>query len=285
VKTRLNRRSRTFGLALALHVVSQTSPNSVFCFCAYIVVILTFSQQTQQTQQTQAHITMEGIHWSCVSRNETILVEAGEDNLDGQVTKIAQEVMRKKPTPGWEFHRPLRSPLHGVKFHVYEKDDSCNLLTIWTFCCVYDKSSIQLDQAQSFLEKIVALTQIQREEEYRWRHDDTPLAAQESFAPILLQRMEEVSYMGRMAMVNEKVDGVKMQMANNIDLILERGEKLEDLNEEATRLEDLARAFKKSAKKLKRIQMWQNAKHGLVVGTVVTAGVTVLVVPPLVALL
>jgi uncharacterized protein YfaT (DUF1175 family) len=230
---------------------------------------------------------MEGIQWSCVSRNETILVEAGEDNFNGQVTKIAQEVMRKKPTPGWEFHRPLRSPLGGVKFHVYEKDESCttsSALIIWTFSCVYDKSSIQLDQAQSFLEKIVALTQIQREEEYRWRHGDT-LAAQESFAPILLQRMEEVGYMGRMAMVNEKVDTVKMHMANNIDLILERGERLEDLNEEATRLQDLARSFKKSAKKLKRIQMWQNAKHGLVVGTAVTAGVAVLVIPPLVALL
>lgn len=225
---------------------------------------------------------MEGIHWSCVSRNETILVEAGEDNFDGQVTKIAQELMKKKPTPGWEFHCPLRSPLRGVKFHVYEKDETGSL-RIWAFSCVYDKT-VQRDQAQSFLEKIVALTQIQREEEYRWHHGDT-LAAQESFAPILLQRMEEVSYMGRMAMVNEKVDSVKQVMANNIDLILERGEKLEDLNEEATRWEELASSFKKNARKLRRIQMWQNAKHGLVLGTAVTCGVAVLVVPPLIALL
>jgi hypothetical protein len=156
---------------------------------------------------------------------------------------------------------------------------------IWTFCCVYDRAVVQLDQAQSFLEKMVTLTQYLREDDYRvWRHGGT-LAAQESFAPILLQRMDEVGYMGRVAMVNDRVDSCKLHMANNIDLILDRGEKLQDLDREATRLEEMARSFQKGAKKLKRVQMWQNAKHGLVVGTVVTAAVAVVVVPPLVALL
>jgi tetrahydromethanopterin S-methyltransferase subunit B len=74
-------------------------------------------------------------------------------------------------------------------------------------------------------------------------------------------------------------------MGRNIDLILERGEKLEDLNEQATRLEEMSMSFKKGAKKLRRVQMWQNAKYGLVVGTAVTGVVAVIVIPPLVALL
>jgi len=227
--------------------------------------------------------TMKGILWSCVSRNDTILVEAGEDNFDGQVTRAAQELLKKRPTPGYEYFSPFRSPLKGIKFHVYEKQESSPEFIIWSFACVYD-DTVKKDQAQSFLEKICGLTQIQREEEYRWRHGDT-LAAQECFAPILLQRMEEVTYYGRCAMVNDKVNSVKEQMGRNIDLILERGEKLEDLNEEATRLEEMSRGFRKSAKKLKRVQMWQNAKYGLVVGTAVTGAVAVIVVPPLVALL
>ena len=225
---------------------------------------------------------MEGIQWACISRDSTILAEAGEDTFDGQVTRIALQLQQKKATPGWEFCQPFRSPVRGIKFHIYEKTASGKFL-VWSFSCVYDKT-IEKDQAQSFLEKLVTLTEIPREQEYIWRQGDT-LAAQESFAPILLQRMEEVGYMGRMAMVNDKVDGVKQHMANNIDLILERGEKLEDLNEEATRLEDLTRQFKKSAKKVKRIQMWQNARYGVLMGTAVTAGVAVVVVPTLIALL
>lgn len=226
--------------------------------------------------------TMQGIQWSCVTRNDIILVEAGEDNYDGQVTRIAQELLKKRPTPGYEYYSPFRSPLKGIKFHVYERLDDGTFL-IWSFCCVYD-STVKKDQAQSFLEKICGLTQIQREEEERWRVGDT-LAAQECFAEVLLQRMEEVTYRGRAAMVHEQVNSVKEQMGKNIDAILERGEKLEDLQEEATRLEEMSRSFKKGATKLRRVQMWQNAKYGLVVGTAVTTGIAVIVVPPLVALL
>lgn len=237
----------------------------------------------------------EGILWSCITRNSTILVEAGEDNFDGQVTKLAQAILAKKPTPGYEYASQFRSPLKAIKFHVYERSDESlmqssftknrnDCFIIWAFSCVYDSRVVQKDQAQSFLEKICGLTQIQRDEEYRWRQGDQ-LAAQECFAEVLLQRMEEVTYMGRAAMVNDQINSVKEQMGKNIDLILERGEKLEDLQQEANRLEEMSRSFKKGAKKLRRVQMWQNAKYGLVVGSAVTAGVAVIVVPPLVALL
>lgn len=86
-------------------------------------------------------------------------------------------------------------------------------------------------------------------------------------------------------MVNQHVDSNKEQMGRNIDLLLERGDKLEDLQQEATKLEEMSCAFQKKAKKLRRVQMWQNAKYGLVVGTIVTAGVAVIVVPPVVSLL
>jgi tetrahydromethanopterin S-methyltransferase subunit B len=228
--------------------------------------------------------TIDGICWAGVTRNDTILVEAGEDNFNGQVTRAAQELLKKKPTPGYEYFSPFRSPLKGIKFHVYEQQPNGGEMFIWAFLCVYDSTIVQKDQAQSFLEKISGLTQLDRAESYRWRNGDT-LAAQEPFAEILLHQMEQVTYRGRSAMVNDQVNFVKEQMGRNIDLILERGEKLEDLNEQATRLEEMSKSFKKGAKKLRRVQMWQNAKYGLVVGTAVTGVVAVIVIPPLVALL
>jgi len=74
-------------------------------------------------------------------------------------------------------------------------------------------------------------------------------------------------------------------MSKNIELLLEREEKLEDLNDEASKLREMAAAFKKNSKEVKRMKMWQDAKHGLVLGTAIAAGVAVIAVPPLVALL
>lgn len=228
-----------------------------------------------------------GIHWSSISRNGIVLCKAGQDGFLGQhvnVTQVAQTLLKKRPTPGYEYYSPFRSPLKGIKFHVYEATQESSELFIWAFACVYDSTVISKDQAQSFLEKICGITQIEREEKWCWRHGKE-LAAQESFAPILQQRMEEVTYRGRATMVNQHVDSNKEQMGRNIDLLLERGDKLEDLQQEATKLEEMSCAFQKKAKKLRRVQMWQNAKYGLVVGTIVTAGVAVIVVPPVVSLL
>jgi len=54
------------------------------------------------------------------------------------------------------------------------------------------------------------------------------------------------------------------------------------LHEKSTTLQEMAAVFHKKARRLKRIQMWHNAKHGILLGTAVTA---VCVIPPLVVLL
>jgi predicted RNase H-related nuclease YkuK (DUF458 family) len=74
-------------------------------------------------------------------------------------------------------------------------------------------------------------------------------------------------------------------MASNIEAALNRGEKLEDMQELATRLEEMGRQFRTNAKKIKRFQQWQNSKYGLAVGTDVTGLVALVAVPPVIALL
>jgi len=221
-----------------------------------------------------------------VARNDVILAEAGDDVFDGSVAQTARELMKKKPTPGYEFHtqgrkRGISHRLKSVKFHVY---DHCEeQVLIWVFAAVYDPSIIKLKDVQSFLEKIVAITEVFRESE-EWKYGDT-LACQASFAPILLQRMQEVTYYGRMALLEERLDATKALMQQNIEEILEREAKLEALNEDATRMQEMAAVFKKQSNKLRRLKMMQNAKHGLIMGTAITAGVAVVVVPPLIAIL
>lgn len=45
---------------------------------------------------------LQGILWSAVCRNSTVLAEAGEDNRDGAVIQVAQKLLKKKATHGWE---------------------------------------------------------------------------------------------------------------------------------------------------------------------------------------
>jgi len=226
----------------------------------------------------------EKVLWSCISRNDVILVEAGEDNFDGAVTSTAQGILQKKGTAGWEYYTPSRGPfrknqLKGVKFHLYESPK-----IIWVFAAVYNPQYVTLVEVQSFIEKIMGITELYRDDDPAWR-TGPKLACQPTFAPILIQRMEEVTYLGKMAMISQKLDTSKQIMQDNITRILENEDKIDDLAERGTRLEQMASDFKKKTKGVRRKMMWQNAKHGALVGGAITAGVVVVVVPPLVALL
>lgn len=236
--------------------------------------------------------------WSCVARNETILAEAGDECYGGLVSDTAKGLLARKFTPGFEFHSQRRWPqlksryhgieepnLKGCKFHIYEHDaDNVESVIIWVFAAVYDSTAVDLLQVQSFLEKIVTLTEPFRDEAEEWRGGGT-LACQSMFAPMLKQRMDEVTYLGKMAMVQQQLETSKQIMGENIDRMFARDEVLQSkLQEKGTVLEEMAHVFKKRTKTVRRMKMMQDAKHGLIMGTAVAAGVTV-AVAPLVALL
>lgn len=255
------------------------------------------------------------ILWSCVARNDTVLAEAALDYSDG-VFQTAKELLAKKATPGFEYHTQNRwkarrgdeqqrhhQLLKGIKFHVYEheaasdeEDDSNDLLLdkssnsdrdttsmrIWVFAAVYDPTAgVTKHDVQSFLEKIVTISENFRPD---WTGTAT-LGLQSTFAPILKQRMEEVTYYGKMALLDQQIQACQQTMQDNIEVILQNGERMEDLERSATQLQEMAGVFKKRARKLRRFQMMKNAKHGIILGTVVTAATAAVVIPPLVAIL
>lgn len=222
--------------------------------------------------------------WSAVTRDQVVLAECGEDSRGGEVLALAKAILRKKPTPGWEFER--RGSLRAIKFFVHsqaETSSSASPTIAWSMCCVHD-ASLDTKVAKGFLEKIAFMTDPLRETDPVWIRGGT-LAAQDSFAPTLLQRMEQANSMGRTAMISSQVNEVKDLMHSNIELLLARGDKLDELEEKATGLAKLSKQFNKQARRAKRFQMWNNAKFGLAVGTAATVATAVVVVPPLVAIL
>eukprot|EP00316_Scyphosphaera_apsteinii_P013779 CAMPEP_0119317812 /NCGR_PEP_ID=MMETSP1333-20130426/44443_1 /TAXON_ID=418940 /ORGANISM="Scyphosphaera apsteinii, Strain RCC1455" /LENGTH=222 /DNA_ID=CAMNT_0007323865 /DNA_START=24 /DNA_END=692 /DNA_ORIENTATION=+ len=215
--------------------------------------------------------------WAAIARDEIVLAECGEETRGGSVKTLAKKIIRKKPSPGWE--HDWSSGLRALKFHVHARGSNGQEL-VWASCCVYDKDFSEL-QAKGFLEKLALMTEPLRATP-QWLTGGT-LAAQDSFAPTLLQRMQQANMQGKTAMVSSKVDEVKHLMAENIELLLERGDKLEVLEDKADTLSKMSRAFQQQAKNAKRFQMWQQAKFGLAVGTAVTVGVGIVVAPPILA--
>ena len=62
-----------------------------------------------------------------------------------------------------------------------------------------------------------------------------------------------------MMSANERVNGVR----DNIELLLARGDKLDELEEKAGALATISKQFHKGARHAKRAALWSNAKFGL----------------------
>jgi hypothetical protein len=156
------------------------------------------------------------IQWACVARDETLLAVVG-DELPDEVLSTARNLLNKKPTIGWDsYQQGWRVGCKGLKFHVYQEGAGEELL-VWTFACVFDSARSSKREAQSFLEKIVVISEMWREADDSWK-EGRHLACQHLFGPVLQQRMQEFSYLGDMAVADES--GISREVvATNRNLI------------------------------------------------------------------
>ena len=87
-------------------------------------------------------------------------------------------------------------------------------------------------------------------------------AMNEDFANVLKKQLE--FYNGptadTFAEVNSKLDDVKNVMVQNIEMVLERGEKLELLVDKTEKLQTEAKRFERSSTKLKNVMFWKRVK-------------------------
>mmetsp|Transcript_15283 Transcript_15283/g.20159 ORF Transcript_15283/g.20159 Transcript_15283/m.20159 type:complete len:216 (+) Transcript_15283:118-765(+) len=87
-------------------------------------------------------------------------------------------------------------------------------------------------------------------------------AMNEDFGRTLQKQMEYFNgpEADQYASVNKKLDDVKNIMVQNIEMVLERGEKLELLVDKSDRLSQQAFVFEKTSKKLKQAMFWKKVK-------------------------
>jgi hypothetical protein len=173
------------------------------------------------------------IQWACVARDETLLAVVGDEFLN-EVLSTARNLLNKKPTIGWDsYQQSWRGGLKGLKFHVYQEGSGEELI-VWTFACVYDSARNSKRLAQSFLEKIVVISEMWREADDSWKKG-RHLACQHLFGPVLQQRMQEFSYFGDIAVADNGLDISRDLAATNRNLInrKKRGKARDNAEDEA----------------------------------------------------
>lgn len=86
-------------------------------------------------------------------------------------------------------------------------------------------------------------------------------------------------------MTQEKIQEVEMTIQENkeqveeiIVNVLERGEKLEDIQDKAEDLKDAGEMFNKQTKKIKKKMWWQKAKPLVMVGVVILVIIGIIVI-------
>lgn len=95
----------------------------------------------------------------------------------------------------------------------------------------------------------------------------------EEFSPKIRERLEYYnnsgSHVDNISAVKNQIEDVKGVMVENIEKVLERGEKIELLVDKTDRLNQAAFKFESSSRDLRRAMLWKNARW---VGFLVVVG-------------
>ncbi|XP_005795607.1 vesicle-associated membrane protein 4 isoform X1 [Xiphophorus maculatus] len=83
----------------------------------------------------------------------------------------------------------------------------------------------------------------------------------------------------KMKNVQSQVDEVIDVMQENISKVIERGERLDDLQDKSESLSDHASAFSSRAKQLHRRMWWRDMKMKMIIALVVVALLLIIIIP------
>jgi len=105
-----------------------------------------------------------------------------------------------------------------------------------------------------------------------------PGALQADFSNVLQQEMRKAEKANPMAVLYSEVEEVRELMTQNIEKLMDREVKLNDLSDKAENLAANAEHFSTTARKVKRKMWWQNLKMKIILGVVVSVILIIIIV-------
>lgn len=102
------------------------------------------------------------------------------------------------------------------------------------------------------------------------------------FGPVLESQMERFSRDGsggdKISTLQSQVEDVKGVMTQNIERVLERGQRLEELMDKTTELEASAATFKKTSRSVRHKMWWKNTRWTIILVVVAILVVAIIIV-------
>jgi vesicle-associated membrane protein 7 len=195
-----------------------------------------------------------GLVYCGVFEDGTVLTQCERGGGNGRVTDIAKVLLEKIDTS--YDHRKSFSAHQGYTFQ-YLVEDEVAFLSAATDGFAQRICFAFLERVKNeFFENYVGTT--------RWRHFRTFLADEMEF---FSTNPDADKIRGLRQKVNEVTDIMK----GNIEKVLERGEKLEDLEARSEALQESAMVFHQSAKRLRCELCKKNAKLMIIIGITVVS--------------
>jgi len=96
---------------------------------------------------------------------------------------------------------------------------------------------------------------------------------------VTMKKAIDIAYSGgseKISEVKKQIEDTRQIMSTNIDKVLERGERLDDVMDKSEAMKNTADAFRKKGKELRRKMWWQNTKMKIIIAAVVLLLIVIL---------
>ncbi|KAK4782630.1 hypothetical protein SAY86_007004 [Trapa natans] len=191
-----------------------------------------------------------GILYGMVARGQTVLAEFSCPTTITNAGAISRQILEKLPSGNADSNASFSQGRHI--FHVMRTDSL-------TVLCMAD-DAFERRIPFSFLQEIH-----QRFEKTYGRAilSAAPYAMNDDFSRVLSQEMERYSTdpdADRLNRLKGEMSQVKIVMINNIEKVLERGDRLALLVEKASTLQGNTLGFKRQSRRLRSTMWWGNFK-------------------------
>mmetsp|Transcript_3715 Transcript_3715/g.10813 ORF Transcript_3715/g.10813 Transcript_3715/m.10813 type:complete len:228 (+) Transcript_3715:165-848(+) len=200
------------------------------------------------------------ILYALISRDKTVLAEYTASSATGNFATVTRVLLEKIPQT------------NGKHSYVYD-DFIFHYLTESGICylCMSDEKNKHRipfgfleDMKQSFLTKFG----------HEAPQTAIAFAMNEEFSPVIQERMnfynseEADRSIDNIGVVKSQIEDVKDVMVQNIEKVLERGEKIELLVDKTDRLNQQAFRFESSSRSLRRALYWKKMRCYAIIGVV-----------------
>mmetsp|Transcript_14449 Transcript_14449/g.27549 ORF Transcript_14449/g.27549 Transcript_14449/m.27549 type:complete len:226 (+) Transcript_14449:83-760(+) len=192
--------------------------------------------------------------YALVSRQKTVLAEYTATSATGNFPTVTRVLLSKIPTVDGR----MTYVYDEYTFHYVVESGIC-------FLCMSDETKSRHRVPFAFLHEV------KTHFTSKYGHDVPQRAIafslNEEFSRVIADRMnyynDAGSHVDGLSAVRDQIEDVKGVMVENIEKVLERGEKIELLVDKTDRLNQQAFRFKSSSRELRRSIWWGNAKWAM----------------------